>query len=131
MLLSALVCIRRFHDIIASLIGLLAQVVWHALVISGTSLDERLQSTKARYVWELGIVPGNRLDQRAQVWSRHSEDKRPVLIRVQIAVREDEQALVGLRCELVAHDYVKQVLCAKLLTLRIKTHSCFNQLVNF
>ena len=76
-------------------------------------------------------MASDRLDECAQVWPRDSKDKRPVVLRVQVTICQDEEALVRLWSELVTHDHVEQILCVELLAFRVKTHSSLDQFVDF
>ena len=51
-------------------------------------------------------------------------------MRVQIAIRQDEEALIRLRRQLVPHDDIEQVLRVELLSLRVQSNPCLNQLVH-
>ena len=60
-----------------------------------------------------------RLDERSQGGSRHTKHERPIVLRVQITVREYEEAAITGWGQLVAHDHVEEVLSAELLSLGV------------
>ena len=71
-----------------------------------------------------------RLDQGAKVGPSDTEYIRPVLLRVQIAIRQNEQALIRLWCQLAPHDHIEQVFRIELLSLGIDAYASFDQLVD-
>ena len=106
-------------------------VLLNNFVLRRGPLNELLQGAEGGNFGELGIVPGDWLDESAQVRPRHSEHERPVILRVQVAVRQDKQALVRLRSQLVSHDHIEQVLSVELLPLGVQAHASFDQLIHF
>ena len=122
---------RSLHYEIASLVDLLEFLSFgRAFVDCLRPSDVSLWGSERGDFGKLFIVAGNGLDECAQVGPRHTEDKGPVLTRIQVAVGQDEQALVRLRRQLVTHDHVEQVLGVELLALRVKADSSLNQLVD-
>ena len=76
-------------------------------------------------------MPSYGLYECPQIRSGHTEHKRPVFLRVQVGVCQDEEALVRLRRELVSHNHIKQVLGVELLPLSIESHTSLQKFVNF
>ena len=102
----------------------------HNLVLITRSLGEGLKSSEGGNFGKLGVMAGDRLDQSAQVGPRHAKHKRPIVLRIQIAIGQYEEALIGLRSQLVSHDDIEQVLRVELLSLRVQPYPRFYQLID-
>ena len=107
-----------------------ALMLLHDPILRARSFDERLKGSEGGDFGELGVMAGDGLNQSAEVGPRHAKHKRPVVLRVQIAIRQDEEALIRLRRQLVPHDDIEQVLRVELLSLRVQSNPCLNQLVH-
>ena len=75
-------------------------------------------------------MAGDRLDEGAEVWPSDTKYVRPVFLRVQIAIRQDEQTLVRLWSQLASHNHIEKVFRIELLSLGIDAYSSFDQLVH-
>ena len=71
-----------------------------------------------------------RLDEGAEVGPSYTEYVRPVLLRVQIAIRQNEQTLVRLWSQLASHNHIEKVFCIELLSFGIDAYTSFDQLVH-
>ena len=74
-------------------------------------------------------MASDRLDEGAEVGSSDTEYVCPVLLRVQIAIRQNEQTLVRLWSQLASHNHIEKVFCIELLSLCIDSYASFDQLV--
>ena len=92
--------------------------------------NESLQGAKRWYVRKYSIVASYRLHEGAEVGPSYTKYVRPVLLRVQIAIRQNEQTLVRLWSQLASHNHIEKVFCIELLSLGIDTYTSFDQLVN-
>ena len=91
--------------------------------------DESLKGAKRWYVRKCSIVASDRLDEGAEVGPSDTEYVCPVLLRVQIAIRQNEQTLVRLWSQLASHNHIEKVFCIELLSLCIDAYASFDQLV--
>jgi len=71
----------------------------------------------------------NRLYESSQVGPSHAKDESPAILRVQVAISQDEEALITLGLQLVPNDHIEEVLSVKLLPLSIGPHTRLDQLV--
>ena len=74
-------------------------------------------------------MASDRLDEGAQIGPSDTEYIRPVFLRVQIAIRQNEQTLVRLGSQLASHNHIEKVLCIELLSLCIDAYASFDQLI--
>ena len=132
-LLQRCLCgVLGLHHIVATFVFLVTQLVLrcYALVVGRTTLDKGLECAESTDVGEHGVVARNRLHQGAEVWPRHPKHKRPILVRIQVRVGQDEETFVGFGGELVAHDDIEEVLGAELLAIGVQAHPRLDQLID-
>ena len=88
-------------------------------VLGALSMYKLLRRSEPRNLWKFRIVSSNRLYESSQIRSGDTKDKRPVLVGVQIAISQNKETLVRLRCQLVPHDDIEQMLRVELLAFSV------------
>ena len=88
--------------------------------------DECLQGAKRWNVREYSIVTSDRLDKGSEIRPSNTEYVRPVFLRIQVAIGQNEQALVRLWSELAPHNHIEKVFCIELLSFSIDAYSSFD-----
>ena len=117
--------VNRLRNIISTFVYFLQ---FH-LVQSARAFNDCIEFAKRRNVRKLSVVSCNRLDERPEVGPCYTEDEGPVVLRVEVAVSQNEQTFVRLWSKLIAHYYVKQILCIELLTFCVKSDASLDKLV--
>ena len=74
-------------DGLSYLVAALISFVHHGVIKGVGPADKGLCCSKLRHLRKYGIMTRNRLNKCAQVWPRHAKNKRPVVLRVQVAIR--------------------------------------------
>ena len=117
--------VNRLRNIVSAFVYFLQ---FH-FVESVCTFNDCIEFAKRRNVRKLSVVSSDRLDERPKVRPCYTEDEGPVVLRVEVTVSQNEQTFVRLWSKLIAHYYVKQILCIELLTFRVKSDASLDKLV--